>query len=295
LLVGCGSSDSPAAPGGPDGSTAEDGATPPDSAVTQNDGAVPPPPSDSGAPEASGTDSGDGAAPPVCSDTALLFCDDFESYAVGPAKGGKWMPGTASTKDALTIDTAHVRGTKSLHVHVDANEFAYIKLSGFNPPNNSFFGRVFVWVTAFPTAPPYAHFTLVETAGQPSSAGVIRPIGGQYDPQGNAADWGVGTDQGPTGDWTNWKSSAPAKAGAWLCLEWQMAAADNAINVWIDSVAKPELSVSTKNHGGNNVDFVFPTFQTIWFGWWLYQANPTPAQYDLWYDDVVLGTKRIGC
>src|SRR5262249_15667952 len=138
------------------------------------------------------------AAAPTCSDPTLLFCEDFEGYAPGPAKGGKWAPMTAAANDTLTIDTAHVRGTKSLHVHTAANEFAFIKLSGFTPPSNSFFGRIYVWVTAFPTAPAYAHFTLVEAAGQPASDGVIRPIGGQYDPQGMADDWGVGTDQGPT-------------------------------------------------------------------------------------------------
>jgi len=50
-----------------------------------------------------------------------------------------------------------------------------------------------------------------------------------------------------------------------------------------------------KQHGGNNVDFVFPQVNSIWFGWWLYQGGPTPSSFDLWLDDLALATTRIGC
>ena len=60
-------------------------------------------------------------------------------------------------------------------------------------------------------------------------------------------------------------------------------------------MAKSDLTVSTKMHGGNQVDFVFPTFQRIWFGWWLYQGAPTPNQFDLWLDDIALSSTRLGC
>jgi hypothetical protein len=108
--------------------------------------------------------------------------------------------------------------------------------------------------------------------------------------------WGVGSDGGPTGDWTRWQTTAPAEAGRWLCMEWQLRAASNAIDVWIDGIARPELGVSQTVHGGPaNVDFVFPAFTQIWFGWWLYQSGSVPAQFDLWYDDIALATTRLGC
>jgi hypothetical protein len=220
-----------------------------------------------------------------------IFCEDFESVPAGTvAKANGYNPVTSN--GTLTVDSTHARGMRAMHVHTDGNGHAYIQLSPFAPPSNSFFGRMYIWVTAFPSAPDYAHFTLVEAAG--SGAGVIRPIGGQYIP-GKGQLWGTGSDSGPTGDWTNWKESAPAQAGKWLCMEWEMTAADNNINVWIDSTAKTELSVSTKMHGGSSVDFVFPQFNSVWFGWWLYQSGPTPNQYDLWIDDISLGTKRQGC
>src|ERR1041384_1816603 len=35
-----------------------------------------------------------------------------------------------------------------------------------------------------------------------------------------------------------------------------------------------DLTVSITMHGGTQVDFVFPTFNRVWFGWWLYQTGP---------------------
>ena len=239
------------------------------------------------------TPGGGAGAPNVGQCAAIpgaLFCDDFESYAAGPAvRANGWSPTTSS--GTLTFDAVHAQGKQALHVHTEGNGRAYIQLSPFTPPANSFFGRMRVWVDAFPVAPNYAHFTLVELAG--TGAGLIRPIGGQFiDSQ---SLWGTGSDQGPTGDWTNWRTSTPTQNARWICLEWELAAANNAINVWIDGVAKPELSVTTTTHGGSNVDFVLPTFNSIWFGWWLYQSGPTPNQYDVWLDDLALSTQKIGC
>jgi hypothetical protein len=78
-------------------------------------------------------------------------------------------------------------------------------------------------------------------------------------------------------------------------MEWQLRAADSAVNVWIDGTPRPELSVSKTDHGGEPVEFVFPTFTQIWFGWWLYQSGTTPMAFDVWYDDIALGTSQLGC
>ena len=156
------------------------------------------------------------------------------------------------------------------------------------------------WVTAFPTAPNYAHFTLVEAAGTGTTT-LLRPIGGQFVPAADAGGagansyWGVGSDGGPTGDWTNWRTTAPAEAGRWLCLEFQLDAPTGAIDVWIDGTPRPELSVTRTMHGGTQVDFVFPTINRIWFGWWLYQGGTTPAGFELWLDQLALSPTRIGC
>jgi hypothetical protein len=228
-----------------------------------------------------------------CAPGAAFFCEDFESFNVGPAQANaEWAPSVSN--GSLSIDGAVARDARALHVQTQGNGRAYMVVNGFAPPNNSFFARMYLQAQAFPTAPDYAHFTLVEATGV--GAGLIRPIGGQYIPgQGTVALWGAGSDGGPTGDWTNWRPTTPTEAGRWVCIEWEMNSADNNINVWIEGVAKPELSVSTSSHGGNNVPFVFPRFNSMWIGWQLYQGGPTPNQFSLRFDDIVLSTQRVGC
>ncbi|HKO94875.1 MAG TPA: hypothetical protein VJU61_27165, partial [Polyangiaceae bacterium] len=221
-------------------------------------------------------------------DGNAFFCEDFEGFNVGAVQANADFTPTGN----VTIDSAVARGNRSLHIQTQGNGRSVISLAGFAPPNNSFFARMYVQATAFPTAPDYAHFTLVEATG--TGAGFIRPIGGQYIP-GMGTLWGAGSDGGPTGDWTNWRPSAPVEAGRFLCIEWEMNSADNNINVWIDSVAKTDLSVSTKSHGGSGVDFVFPRFNNLTIGWQLYQGGSTPNQFSLWYDDIVFSTRRVGC
>ncbi|CAN5903271.1 hypothetical protein BH11MYX3_BH11MYX3_10030 [soil metagenome] len=237
------------------------------------------------------------AALALCQRSGLLFCEDFEALPLGPAASSAWTTEVASGQ--LAIDAAHARGQRALKVTTTGNGRARLQKTGLAPPGNSLWATMQVWVTAFPTAPDYAHYTLVELAGTGNTS-LIRPIGGQYIPSSGPANnagsfWGVGSDGGPTGDWTNWKRTQPSTGGKWLCVEFHLDATNDAIDVSIDGVARPELSVTRTNHGGTQVDFVFPTIDRIWFGWWLYQANPTPNAYELWLDDLALGSTRLGC
>lgn len=243
----------------------------------------------------SGTGTGTGSSTPTsgCSSGTYLFCEDFESSASAAASSANWNIDTTGT---ASIDATHARGNKALHLHTTDNGRAFLLPKSFAPPGNSFFGRMWIWVDAFPTQPDFAHFTMVEALGTGNNT-LVRPIGGQYIPgmgNGNAL-WGVGSDGGPTGDWTNWKPSAPTSGAKWTCMEWQMDAADNSVKVWIDGVAQPDLSVSTTNHGGTNENFVFPVFNQIKLGWQLYQSGATPGQFDVWLDDVALSSERINC
>ncbi|MFC0532749.1 hypothetical protein [Phytohabitans kaempferiae] len=225
----------------------------------------------------------------ACKDRALLFCEDFERLPLGGAASLDW--GIDTKHGTLTVERH--RGDRVLRVHTEGNGRAFLKVDDFAPPGNSFFGRVRLRVAAFPTAPDWAHYTLVEATGQGPE--IVRPLGGQYVPTLDRALWGVGADGGPTGDWTNWRESTPSVAGRWQCVEWRADARDNRVDVWIDGVHQPDLTVTTTEHGGNPVDFVFPRFDTVKIGWQLYQGDPTPSAYDVLFDDIALATKRIGC
>jgi hypothetical protein len=255
------------------------------------DGAITP---DVPTPETDAPSDDAGSPAEGCAGRTALFCEDFEALPEGEAISARWTNETRN--GSLTIDGERARGEHALHVHTDDNGTAFLRIP-FMPPDNSHFGRMWLYVNAFPSAPDWAHYTLVE--GRGTGAGAIRPVGGQFAPAGGSrtagAYWGIGSDGGPTGDWTNWRTSAPSEGGVWTCVEWELDASDNFIRLTFDGVANDDLTVDTTDHGGNPVDFVFPTFETLRIGWQLYQGGTTPAVFDLWIDDLVLDTERVGC
>ena len=227
-----------------------------------------------------------------------LFCENFESFTGTSATSSEWS--IESNAATASIDNTHAFGNRALHLATTNNGMAFLVPNTFSPQGNSFYGRMRLWVDAFPTQPDYAHFTMVEASGS-NSGTLVRPVGGQYIP-GKANDtplWGVGSDGGSTGDWTAWQETTPTAGGQWICMEWQMDASNNAVNIWIDGVAKPELSVSTHDYGTQYTDttnaFTFPSFNKIRLGWQLYQGGSTPPNFDIWLDDLALGSTRVGC
>ena len=79
-----------------------------------------------------------------------------------------------------------------------------------------------------------------------------------------------------------------------MCVEWEVRDGDNFVRLSFDGVDNPELTVDTKDHGGNDVDFDFPEFDTWKVGWQLYQGGQSPNQYDIWIDDLIFDDARIG-
>lgn len=224
----------------------------------------------------------DAPAATGCAASTALFCEDFESLELGEPDSDRW-----TTENDATIDDSRARGTRALHIHTVGNGRARMFVP-FAPPGNSFFGRAYIYVSEFPSAPAWSHFTLVEATG-PDVNIAVRPIGGQYAP-GERAFWGIGSD-GASGDWTDWRRSAPAESGRWLCMGFELDDLETRIDVSIDGVVHPDLHVEEGNHAG----FRFPTFDRIWFGWWNYQGGTTPGEFDVWFDDIVLDDEPIGC
>lgn len=236
-----------------------------------------------------------------CADqSALLFCEDFQELTLGPAESPNWSvdveQGSLAVERASAGDGTD-SGEQVLHVRTEENGRGFLVVEDFSAPGNSFFGRVRILVEEHPVAPDFAHYIHVEATSEEPGTERIRPLGGQFIPTDDGGDnrLGIGSDGGPTGDWTDHRESAPALDGVWRCFEWQMDADDNRITVSIDGVPNPDLTVSTRQHGGNDVDFVFPTFDTVKIGWQLFQPGSTPDQFDLLIDDIALSTTPIGC
>lgn len=237
---------------------------------------------------------------PACTRRGVLFCENFNALAVGAAVSPNWTVDTQ--QGTLTVEPLrHGSRDRVLRAHTVGNGRALLTIPDFRAPGNSYYGRMWVRVDAFPTAPDFAHFILVQATGTGSKE-MVRPVGGQFintqflqNGGPGRSLWGIGADGGATGDWTNWKETATAVPGRWQCLEWTMQAPTNRVQMWVNGKTNPDLVVTTDNHGGNKVPFVLPKVNKLQIGWWLFQPGPTPLQFDLRYDNIVLSSTRVGC
>jgi hypothetical protein len=89
--------------------------------------------------------------------------------------------------------------------------------------------------------------------------------------------------------------ATPAPEGEWACIEWRHDGSADETQFWWDAVEHPSLATTSSSHGGSNSAYVLPELESVWIGWWLYQANPTPSQYDVWMDEVAFDGERVGC
>lgn len=228
--------------------------------------------------------------PTRCAKLNAQLCEDFES---GTLDKTVWEVGG----NAPMIDSGKaMRGARSAHFHTDMNGLSFIKeKKTFPAVNNTFWGRMFFYIDALPVTPDYAHFTIIEAAGTGDSSRVRE--GGQY------RKFGVGTDGGPSGDWTNIDAD-PTKSTAkeipekqWMCVEWLYKGDTNETRFFWDGTEHPSLYTFPKvPHGANSsVAYNLPTFDSVWVGWWMYQTNPTPDHFDVWIDEIAIDKDRIGC
>ncbi|MER5428424.1 hypothetical protein [Streptomyces sp. NPDC002588] len=239
------------------------------------------------------------ATPPTASATpttrvphGIFARETFDRLPLGPVTAAHgWTADTSN--GSLTVVPGSDGHGRELRLRTEGNGRAFLVLSGLAPAGNSLWARLRLRVDAFPTAPDWAHWTIAEASGSDAPT-LVRPLGGQYVPTARANFWGVGSDLGPTGDWTAWQTSAPATAGTWQCAEFHLDATDNRVTVYLNGAERPELTVSTTRHGGTPDDFVFPAFDRLKLGWQLYQADPTPSSYEMRMDDVALGSRRVG-
>jgi hypothetical protein len=237
-------------------------------------------------------DAAGGSPTRACARPGTLFCEDFDQLPAGGASSLKW--GIDTRNGTLTVERRSGRQGNILHVRTLDNGRAFLRVDDLAAPPAGLYGRMRLRVNAFPTAPDWAHFTLVEATGTGSTE-VVRPVGGQYVPTLDRSLWGIGADGGPTGDWTAWTESAPTVEDTWQCVEWRLDPVTNTVTTWFDGVANPALTASENAHGGNDVPFVLPAVTSVKIGWQLYQGGTTPARFDLWIDDIALSGRRLGC
>lgn len=236
-----------------------------------------------------------------------LICEDFETGSIDPAK---WDTSTkGGTAAVQTQEVAH--GKYALHLQALASgSDDWATLFAKNVPaalkTATTFGRASMYFSDGASASLHIQFPFAGSTGTGSGSGPaplekLRYLEvGSYDGQ-----WQLSMD---IHDVTpNVEDSAYAGAkiptGKWVCIEWELEDQPDRITLWVagtqvgvfDNMHINYSSDGTKSGGAlyqgksSGLIGVFDTFGIGFHDW-----HPTKA-FDVYYDDVVLDTKRVGC
>jgi hypothetical protein len=228
------------------------------------------------------------AGPSLCAGSGLLVCENFENGAADP---------TVWTGRASVVDTIHAaRGSKAWHIKLATGQASFLTNTKIFPaPNNTYYGRMFVYFTSIVTG-AYTHWTMVQATGTGLTSQIR--LGGQTDL------WGVGSFAGPTGDWTRNDNDPAGKPrhvplGEWMCIEWMHDGANNETRFFWDGVDHESLHTTPTKHSYGNggtatAPYNMPMFNKVQLGWAEYQIV-NGGLFELWIDEIALDSQRIGC
>jgi len=274
------------------GSGGQSGASPSAGAAGSNNGGG------AGTAGASGSAGGAGTAgaPGSC---AGVFCEDFELGQIDSAKWSTPVIGGA-TMTVETMNVAHGKYAVQFHGPANPSSADYIYIITKNAPaalakhnfgraymylspqrNDDNMGLVFGGTAGFPK-PSYMSIANHGTGWQLGYIQLSKPPVDEVEAY-------------PTGDIPVMK---------WSCLEWELNDDPDEMNVWGDGKAIGSLTNMTVAFPANRAPGM-PLFNNMNsgligaftdFGFGFYDWHPAnrPA-FDLYYDDIVLNTERVGC
>jgi len=253
--------------------------------------------------DSSTTDGGAGGASPCPG----LLCEDFESGSIDPAK---WD--TSSKGGTLAVQTQQVaHGKYALHLQgLGSGSDDWATLFATNAPaalkSATTFGRASMYFSAAVSASLHIQFSFAGSNGTGSGTGPAPVTKLRYLEVGSYnGQWQLSMDIHDVAP--NIEDSAYAgtniPTNKWVCVEWELEDQPERITLWVggtqagvfDNMHINYSSDGTKSGGTfyqgktSGIVGVFDTFGIGFHDW-----HPTKA-FDVYYDDVVLDTKRIGC
>ncbi|MDG4831514.1 cellulose-binding domain-containing protein [Solwaraspora sp. WMMD1047] len=233
--------------------------------------------------------------PPPAGCGAAAFCDGFENQA-GTTPSGDWQvtyPDCQGTGSAAIDNTVAHQGSRSVRIN-GATGYCNHVFVGVTRDLSSLgavrYARFWVRHT---TPLPTQHVTFLAMRDANDGNRDLR-MGGQN----GALQWNRASDdatlpeQSPNGV----ALSMPLPTNRWTCVEFLVDGAQGRLQTWVDGTAVTGLAADgTPTH---DID-----------GQWLNRANWRPSLTDLrlgwesygegadtlWFDDVAMGTARIGC
>jgi len=239
---------------------------------------------------------------------AGLLCEDFEGGVVDTNKWNIVMSG-GGTMTVQEQTVAH--GKHALQVHGAAGAMDWALLVAKNVPTalqgKATFGRVYFWISASLTS-GHTQMVFAGNTGTGAANGPAPFPKLRYMEVANInAGWQLGfdlLDVAPLVEEVSYpKGQVPT--GKWVCLEWQFDDEPDHVTMWLDGVQSgtfddtnigysspdPIPKPGTGIYKGRSTDIV-GGFDTFGFGF--HDWHPNKA-FDLYYDDLVLDTARVGC
>lgn len=213
-----------------------------------------------------------------------LLCEDFEQGEIDPAR---WSISETNGGSLAVEGGAAVSGRFALHLHLESAEAGHASIRTlpdvvFPVASNHVFGRAWILIES---AVPNTHSFLLSTEG-PLDGSTAR-----YRLDSNGGRLNSRYTHASVEEHGGWrKMGRHAETDAWICLEWEHDGANNEMRYWFDG----ELDADMEVLASEDPPWSAPAFQRFEIGFHTYQ-QPAEPSYDIWYDDIVLATERIGC
>lgn len=240
---------------------------------------------------------GQGAAPPAPAADAPVLAEDFES---GSLNKSVWDVRTAGGAEVTVQSTQVHSGKSALQVHYPKGApglYGFIVATHLpDSVRTHCFGRAYLFISP---GMPAGHDALLSagTPGWPNSNFLELGASGGKNVM---ASYQQNDPKVPRGE-TISKANPPYPVGKWFCLEWEFNDAPDSITTWIDGQPSGELkgfSFKARAAAGAPAPTAVPGnklvtgFSDFAFGFRYWGSAKT--DYDIYYDDIVIDTKRIG-
>lgn len=226
-----------------------------------------------------------------------VFSEDFESGKIDPAVCDQRVTGDAS---AAVEPAEGAHGKYALHIHypdMAARSYAFIVATHLpDSVRRHFFGRAYMKISPG-LGTTHNPLIFAGEAGWPiSKFDEIGSSRGNWMPsyQENKSPAGAGRGE------VTYRSDTPPPFDKWFLLEWEFNDDPSTISIWIDGERLADTMNGEKVEtvkfawpkGSDNVSGLVGGFTEFGFGARVWGAPP--KGFDVYYDDIAIGTARLG-
>ena len=238
-----------------------------------------------------------------------MVCEDFESGAID---SNKWdLVAKAGTLVVQSERAAHGKFAARAHGQAGPSDDWALLVAKTVPPalkGATTFGRVLMYAAADATASIHVQFAFAGHTGTGSAEGPAPFAKLRYmEVASYGGRWQLGfdlLDLSPLVEEVSYSKGRFA-TDAWSCLEWHFEDSPDRVTSWVDGVQAstfdntnvayaspgPTPSAGGALWDGKSSDLI-GGFDTFGFGF--HDWHPQ-RQFDIYYDDLVLDAKRVGC